>query len=929
MFCNFIYYSFLKVPPIIPTVSGEDDISNFEDFHKKKKGTYVKKPQITSIKKTNEFSGENLPFLGYSFVKQDHENSKDLDDNYQDGKLKIKINELTKTVNEQSFEIKELQSDLLKSQRRSIKSDSLDKILKETKTDLGSMVEKLKEKTLENASYRTEIETLKSHLKIERENCIKTEGKIKDIFRATYQKYENDKYLSDKNYEKQIIEKNNEISTLNDKLISCEEKLKGKLDECDHLHSTLSNYKELLKSTKDQMNNEKNEYENSKKQLIDVFETKIHELKSKLKYEKDFRDKESDKMKELQKELDETISTSESVNEARKSVDRSMLDLKTRLNRQIEENKKLIESKVQLENKFEDLQKQYDEVRRDIVKYQEAAASHGSNRSSSGKSDESTQFRSARGSFSEAIEEQLRSELMVAKENEDLHRKKVENSVEIIKKLEETLSQFTQHAKSGVLEKQNEKLEDQLSNVREQAIIDRQAARTANLALWKLEKQVEDFNIEKKNLARRLELSDEKLAKLKEEKMEAVFKSRQNVELLTSKENDIKELKHEIENLKRDIKKEHQKWENSEKERIKEKNEIVECISKIQRLEEKLEDDRRKIYAIQQRNDSLSLENKRLIKESAERREDVVAIQDALSELQEEHASLNRNYNLLKGACTITETQLTEIENMYEVETKRNAEQAKKIDDLFIKLRSKDDELIRIKQDWNSEKTLNLTAESNVLHLQEELDETREKLIDLRQQFEAQREELSATTTSLSEAQEKIEIITSEANECRHMNRNYCKELIILKEENTQILTELFMTKEEIIRLNHELKDSKKSLIEYRQELEHVINTMTEIKSYYNQRDIKAEATIAQHKKLIEYLQVKVEEYQCKKKKNLAEILFGSNSGTSKKENLPPTLVIEGSTQFKKLQEELRLERVRNKELTEKLLKAKLDLRGE
>lgn len=921
------------MPPIIPNVSGEDDISNFEDFHKKKKGTYIKRPQTTTITKSNEFSGENLPFLGYSFVKHNEENSsKNIDDNYQDGKLKIKINELTKTVAEQLQEIKELQSDLLKSQRRSIKSDSLDKILKETKTELHVMKDKLKEKTAEIAASRTEIETLKSHLKIERENCVKTETKIKDIFRSTHQKYEKEKYISDKNYEKQIIEKNNEIASLNGKLLECEEKLRGKLDECDHLQSTLSNYKDLLKNTKDQLANEKNEYEHSKKQLIDVFETKIHELKSKLKFEKDSRVKSSDEIKELRRELDDTICITLSVNEAKKSIDRNMTDLKTRLNQQIEENMELREMKMKLERDLEEMHKQHDDFRRDVTKLKAAAAattaSNVSSRSSSGKSDESVQFRSARGSFSEGVEEQLRNELVVAKENENLHRKKAENSEEIIKKLEDMLAQFTQHAKSGILEKQNEKLEDKLATAREQAIIDRQSARTANLSLWKLEKQIEDLNLEKKNMIRRLEQSDEKLVKLKEEKMEAVVKSRQNVELLTSKDNDIKDLKREIENLKREIKKEHQMWENSEKERTKEKNEIVEYISKIHRYEEKIEEDRRKIYAIQQKNDSLVFENKRVLKESLEQREAIGSVHETLTELEKEHSALKRNYNLLKEACTITETQLNEIENMLEKETKRNETQTAKIEELWIKLRNKDDEILRAKQDMNSEKTLKLTAETKALRVQSELDETRDTLDGIRKQFIEQQEELITKTSSLYETQEKLEIITSDATNSHQLNTNYNQELIILKEENTKILTDLFLAKEESNRLNRELKDAKKIIIECRQEIEHLSNTMSEIKSYYNQRDIKADATIAQHKKLIEYLQVKVEEYQSKKKKNLADILFGSNTGTSKKENLPPTLVIEGSSQFKKLQEELRLERGRNKELTEKLLQAKVDLRG-
>lgn len=68
-FFENVNFDFLRkqIPPIIPSVGSEDDISNFEEF---RTNTFLKK-SITSNMKSNEFSGKDLPFLGYSFVHID------------------------------------------------------------------------------------------------------------------------------------------------------------------------------------------------------------------------------------------------------------------------------------------------------------------------------------------------------------------------------------------------------------------------------------------------------------------------------------------------------------------------------------------------------------------------------------------------------------------------------------------------------------------------------------------------------------------------------------------------------------------------------------------------------------------------------------------------------------------------------------------
>lgn len=59
-----------QVPPFVPKISSMEDTSNFSEIPSKKKN-----PTIESFKKRSQFSGRNLPFIGFTFTHDiAHEN---------------------------------------------------------------------------------------------------------------------------------------------------------------------------------------------------------------------------------------------------------------------------------------------------------------------------------------------------------------------------------------------------------------------------------------------------------------------------------------------------------------------------------------------------------------------------------------------------------------------------------------------------------------------------------------------------------------------------------------------------------------------------------------------------------------------------------------------------------------------------------------
>lgn len=197
------------------------------------------------------------------------------------------------------------------------------------------------------------------------------------------------------------------------------------------------------------------------------------------------------------------------------------------------------------------------------------------------------------------IEEQLRADLQAAKENENVQKTRADKLQQIVEKLEGMLEKFNEQTlsqspkKSGacsseqpvphhipssvgdMLEKQNEKLEDRLAAVREQMIVERQAARTANLSLWKLEKRLEEAIAEKKITQRRMELTEDKINKIQAEKDEALRQCKTAQNETNQRDERIRELRDDISSLKGDIMREHRMWEKAEQERMQCKTEVT------------------------------------------------------------------------------------------------------------------------------------------------------------------------------------------------------------------------------------------------------------------------------------------------------------------------------------------------------------------
>lgn len=926
-----------QVPPFIPSVSGDDDTSNFEDIDRKgRRSTYLKKNKGTPLKKPH-FSGEDLPYVGYSFVYQEPGVAGlrfgDPSVDNQVVKLQAKIKEQNKAIVEQNIEIKSLQRNVMVQDKRVAEMASSGKVMREARVEVENLKDALKEKTKELAASKTEVKTLKSSLKIEEEQRLKSDTSIAEVLQSTYQKWEKAKKLSDQNYEKQIAEKRSEVQQLNEKLTLNETQLRNQLVECGHLQDTLRNYKEMVKVSKEQLAGDRTEYEKGKADLAASYEKKLADTKKQVRDEQEKRMQEGAQQKRLRSELRESMSAHDSVTGMKRSLDKGMVEMRSRLDQQIEENRSLREAKVEADKAIVELQRQYDELETQMTaKLEEVIAS--SNRSSL---TEEAQFRSAQGSLQDInaamLEEQLRQDLSLAKQNETRQRQRADDLERIKERLEEAMAKFETNTAGGLLERQNNKLEDQLVKAREDAIVERQASRSAHLSVYKLEKQLEELTAEKKLSARRVELMEARMAKMKEERQELEGRIKVNGELVASKEREMSKLRREIEDLKEAVRTENENWRKSEAERMNEKREIIEHVARLQKLEELIEEGKRRLNSLQQKNEALQYENKRMHNERDMGDSELGHLKDSLHGLQVKYDNLNHNYNMLKEACNITDVQMCEVEQLLEREQKRSGEAKVQLEQQLARTMAKDEELAGLRSQCALEMAKRKELDEKCGQLQADLLDARDQLERVATNMATQQDSLIDKTSNLFSVQERLEVLSVEVDHLQHSNGNYLKEVEILKEENSRILTEYFVAREEGQKTGHELKQAAADLHEMRQEIEHLNQILAEQKNYYVQRDIKSEATLAQHKKLVDYLQAKVEELSNRKKKSLVEKIFGSHDNqeatpgpmSQRKENVPPAYATE-TLQYRKMQEDLRRERCRNNQLKEKLLRTKSEL---
>ncbi|XP_011313291.1 citron Rho-interacting kinase [Fopius arisanus] len=472
--------------------------------------------------------------------------------------------------------------------------------------------------------------------------------------------------------------------------------------------------------------------------------------------------------------------------------------------------------------------------------------------------------------------------------------------------------------KLSELEQQIERLEKQLETSRESAVAEREAARQTQRALWKKEKELSDANLDKRIALREAKTSEEKIKSLQEEKQRLTERLNKKYQ---EEEEKAKKLLSELESAKtslaeitRESSRNKMQADSAQRALTQANKQIEELQSSSAGLRRELDAARKQARTSQDRVDSLNAENKRLTFAISKHNEVKSTLEAKLEELEQEAKADKVNIDLLKETCTVLEEQLTDYERLTsDHETRENTLVQEKMK-LQKELEVLEQKLREAKSGQNEEKSKRLISEKAMQKLESETSEIeteRDNLLTQRNEYKKLAQDLNQQVASLTSKCGQLECDIGELQRALESAR---AEAMIVKEESTDHLTRLHELKD----INQDLMADLQSSIDQGQELRIRIaeleSVLEEMRQFYNEHEMKSEGTRQQQTKLIDYLQLKLEECN-KKKKTVCDRIFR----TKQKDSVIPT----GTGMpvgYRELENQLTRERAKVKALTEQLL---------
>ncbi|KAL0268687.1 UNVERIFIED_CONTAM: hypothetical protein PYX00_010527 [Menopon gallinae] len=896
-----------EVPPFIPTILSEDDTSNFIEFERKKCT-----PNVVWRDSRKEFSGKDLPFIGFSFNKDSEESI--LDDGAEDRKSASLQSVITKMRQENQNLISKLCG---KGSSNAQDIERLERELEE-KSRVNSILEADRNRLAgELAKSQAECSKLLERLESERRDRREMEKSALIVVREARSRLEQEMGTLIQQFVSRIEELNDKLTmayTVNNELISRCDRLnfeivtgQAEIDRLRQADIMSRNYIESAQTTNfmnvkglevrvEGLANETNsQLDMLRRKLNDEVNAKTDALAKLQEMEAIFSAKESQLRLEL-KEFEDKIQKLETKNNTQRSEIKS-LQLKLQEGPDIVLQQKLeaeMNECAKLRSRIAEMEAELTNTTNSFIDHESAIAQ--------------------REQSVNALEEELRQvseekidlqmKLQKTKEFEEENRQKL-SSLEIVvdrleegvikleaenTKLKQQLGAYTQPITSEaetryqeritLLEDQIDKLENQVQNLRETAVLDKAALKNTRSELWKTEKQLSDAKIDIRIARRETKTAEEMIATLNDD----LKKKREKFNEMMSK-------------TEEEVAAERKKCENLSAEIHRLKCELAEREAEISTLNNRLEefDDLKSTYDNLKKEYSELLQECEVLKKQVEclneEKEKYVKSEETRVQLEAEIDSLKTticnlelNIMYLKETTSAMNTQLDQFEYcvaLNEQTIEQYTEQKELAEKEADSLRY---ELVACRQSLNEEKSIRLKAEQRVQSLESELHNAEVNLTTLEERIEAKEDLTTKMTSQITELQQKIadaeEKATAFEAECQW-----------LKQEVATHLTNLSTLRETNYQLNLHLEEERQLSIVLKDRVTELENSLTQLEAYNKEREVRDEAIKNQQNKLIYFLQSKIDG---KKKKTLSNVLFGARS----KENCPPSAGSSNKSEF-------------------------------
>ncbi|KAF1466145.1 Citron Rho-interacting kinase, partial [Megadyptes antipodes antipodes] len=958
-------------PPFVPTLKSDDDTSNFDEPEKNSR-------VLSSTRQLNPagFSGEDLPFVGFSFIKalgilRSESVFSSVDSPAKVSSMEKKLLLKSKELQDAQDKCYKMEQEMTRLHRR---VSEVEAVLSQKEVELKASETQRSLLEQDLATYITECSSLKRSLEQARMEVSQEDDKALQLLHDIREQSRKLQEIKEQEYQAQVEEMRLMMNQLEEDLISArrrsdlyESELRESRLAAEEFKRKATECHNKLQKVKDQGKNEAGELYSKLEKINTEQQAKIQELQEKLtkavkasseatellqnirqakeRAEKELeklqnREDSNESMKKKLLEAEERRHSLENQVKRLETVERRENRLKEDIQTKSQQIQQMAEKILELEEKHREAQiaaqhlelqlkqkEQFYEEKLKVLENQmkkdlaDKEALENMLRRHEEEAREKCKVLAEQKAMINAMDSKIRSLEQRIVELSEANKLAANSSLftqRNMKAQEEMISELRQQkfyleTQAGKLEAQNQKLEEQLEKMSHQDHTDKNRLLELETRLREVSLEHEEQKLELKRQLTELQLTLQE----RESQITGLQAAR------TALENQLREAKTELEETTAEAEEEIQAL-TAHRDEIQRKFEALRnSCTVITDLEEQLNQ-------LSEDNAELNNQNFFLSKqldEASGANDEVVQLRSEVDHLRREITeremqltSQKQTMEALKTTCTMLEEQVMDLEALNDelLEKERQWEAWRSVlGDEKSQFECRVRELQRM---LDTEKQSRVRADQRITESRQVVElavkEHKAEILALQQALKEQKLKAESLSDKLNDLEKKHAMLEMNARSLQQKLETERELKQRLLEEQAKLQQQMDLQKNHIFRLTQGLQealDRADLLKTERSDLEYQLEN---IQVLYSHEKVKMEGTISQQTKLIDFLQAKMDQ-PAKKKKGLF---------SRRKED--PSLPTQVPLQYNELKVALEKEKARSAELEEALQKTRIELRS-
>ncbi|NWX71504.1 CTRO kinase, partial [Alca torda] len=958
-------------PPFVPTLKSDDDTSNFDEPEKNSR-------VLSSTCQLNPagFSGEDLPFVGFSFIKalgilRSESVFSSVDSPAKVSSMEKKLLLKSKELQEAQDKCHKMEQEMTRLHRR---VSEVEAVLSQKEVELKASETQRSLLEQDLATYITECSSLKRSLEQARMEVSQEDDKALQLLHDIREQSRKLQEIKEQEYQAQVEEMRLMMNQLEEDLISArrrsdlyESELRESRLAAEEFKRKATECHNKLQKVKDQGKNESGELYCKLEKINTEQQAKIQELQEKLtkavkasseatellqnirqakeRAEKELeklqnREDSNESMKKKLLEAEERRHSLENQVKRLETVERRENRLKEDIQTKSQQIQQMAEKILELEEKHREAQiaaqhlelqlkqkEQFYEEKLKVLENQmkkdlaDKEALENMLRRHEEEAREKCKVLAEQKAMINAMDSKIRSLEQRIVELSEANKLAANSSLftqRNMKAQEEMISELRQQkfyleTQAGKLEAQNRKLEEQLEKMSHQDHTDKNRLLELETRLREVSLEHEEQKLELKRQLTELQLTLQE----RESQITGLQAAR------TALENQLREAKTELEETTAEAEEEIQAL-TAHRDEIQRKFEALRnSCTVITDLEEQLNQLTEDNAELNNQNFFLSKQ----LDEASGANDEVVQLRSEVDHLRREITeremqltSQKQTMEALKTTCTMLEEQVMDLEALNDelLEKERQWEAWRSVlGDEKSQFECRVRELQRM---LDTEKQSRVRADQRITESRQVVElavkEHKAEILALQQALKEQKLKAESLSDKLNDLEKKHAMLEMNARSLQQKLETERELKQRLLEEQAKLQQQMDLQKNHIFRLTQGLQealDRADLLKTERSDLEYQLEN---IQVLYSHEKVKMEGTISQQTKLIDFLQAKMDQ-PAKKKKGLF---------SRRKED--PSLPTQVPLQYNELKVALEKEKARSAELEEALQKTRIELRS-